>query len=250
MSISSSRSPRDLLAVALDVPSLAEAAPLIRALAPHAGWFKVGLQLYAAAGPDAVTAVVDAGAKAFVDLKLHDIPNTVKGAVRSLCQTGASLCTVHASGGRAMIQAAVEAAVSSHLTPHSSHLKIIAVTALTSLDDAAIAEIGMIGGAGATVERLLRLTVAAGGHGCVMSPAELPMARTIAPRDFFIVTPGIRAPGDAAGDQARTATPADAVAAGSDLLVVGRPITASKDPAGRAQELLADINSGLIEQMR
>lgn len=237
------RPARDHLAVALDYPSIDAARPVIASLAPHVGWFKVGLQLFAASGPAALAAVVASGAKAFVDLKLHDIPNTVKGAVGSLCRSGASLCTIHASGGRAMIAAAAEAARAS-----GSDLRIVAVTALTSLDDAAVGEIGWSGGAGGTVERLLKLAVDAGAHGCVMSPVELPMARAIAPRGFFIVTPGIRAPGDAAGDQARTASPADAIAAGSDLLVVGRPITNAKDPAARAQEFVRAIEEGLARR--
>jgi orotidine-5'-phosphate decarboxylase len=239
------------------VPDLAAARALIEKLRPHAGWFKVGLELYTAAGPDAVKAVRDAGAKAFVDLKLHDIPNTVRGAVRSLCEAGASLCTVHASGGTAMIRAAVEAASDSRLTTHDSRLEdrgrrmlVVAVTALTSLDDAAIAEIGMTGGVPGTVERLLRLAVSASAHGAVMSPRECASARRIVPPDFLIVTAGIRAPGDAAGDQARTAAPAEAIAAGSDLLVVGRPITGAKDPAARAQEILDDIAHGMLERIR
>ncbi|MBI5525397.1 MAG: orotidine-5'-phosphate decarboxylase [Deltaproteobacteria bacterium] len=255
--------PRDRLAVALDVPDLASARALVGMLRAHAGWFKVGLELYASAGPDAVKAVVDAGSKAFADLKLHDIPNTVKGAVRSLAAAGASLCTVHASGGAAMVRAAVEAQVpldsSGHPRPlgegrgegpPSPGLRVLAVTALTSLDDAAIAEIGMTGGAAGTVERLLRLAISAGAHGAVMSPRECASARRIVPPDFVIVTPGIRAPGDAQGDQARTASPAEAIAAGSDLLVVGRPITRAKDPAGRAQEILDDIAHGMLERIR
>lgn len=232
--------PRSFIAVALDVPDLKSARPLLQKISGRVGYVKVGLQLFSAAGPDAVKAVLDSGARAFVDLKLHDIPNTVKGAVRSLSGLGASLCTIHASGGRKMIEAAVAEARES-----GPGMKVIAVTALTSLDDDSIDEIGMRGGAAGTVDRLMRLALFAGADGCVMSPMECASARAMAPRDFFIVTPGIRAPGDAAGDQARTASPSEAIAAGSNLLVIGRPITGAQDPARRSEEIAADIAAGL-----
>lgn len=232
--------PRSYIAVALDVPDLKSAMPLLHKISGRVGYVKVGLQLFSSAGPDAVKAVIDSGAKAFVDLKLHDIPNTVKGAIRSLSGLGASLCTIHASGGRKMIEAAVTEA-----RECGSGMKVIAVTALTSLDDDAIAEIGMRGGAAGTVDRLTRLALFAGADGCVMSPVECAAARALAPQEFFIVTPGIRAPGDAAGDQARTASPSEAVAAGSNLLVIGRPITGAPDPARRAEEIAADIASAI-----
>ena len=239
------RNALDYIAVALDVPDLVSARPLISMLGGKVGWFKVGLQLFSAEGPDAVKAVVDSGSRAFVDLKLHDIPNTVKGAVKSLSRSGASLITIHASGGRKMIEAAVSQAKEA-----GTGMKVVAVTALTSLDDAAVAEVGWSGGSAGTVERLLNLAISAGADGCVMSPVECAAARAMAPVGFFIVTPGIRAPGDAMGDQARTASPAEAVLSGSSLLVIGRPITGAPDPARKATEIAADIEAGLLRQNR
>jgi orotidine-5'-phosphate decarboxylase len=228
--------PRSLLCAALDVPDMASARPLISVLGGRVGHLKVGLQLFSAAGTDAVRAVIDSGSSAFVDLKLHDIPNTVRGAVRSLSRLGASLCTIHASGGRRMIEAAAAEARDA-----GGVMRIIAVTALTSLDDADLEEVGVPGGAAAAVERLVRLAVSAGADGCVMSPLECAAARRSSPPGFFIVTPGIRVPGDAAGDQARTAAPRDAVKAGSNLLVVGRPITGAADPALSAERFVSEI---------
>jgi len=229
------------LAVALDIPNLAAAGNLLTALSGRVGYFKVGLELFSSSGPDAVKAVIASGTRAFIDLKLHDIPNTVRRAVRSLAVCGASLCTVHASGGLKMIEAAVKEAEDS-----GTGMKIIAVTVLTSLDETAIGEIGMTGGIAVSTERLLRLSINAGAHGCVMSPLECSSARKIVPPGFIIVTPGIRSSADAIGDQARIATAGDAVRNGSDLLVVGRPITAAANPAERAEALLREISDAII----
>jgi len=231
---------RSRLAVALDVPNLAGAGNLLTALSGKVGYFKVGLELFSASGPDAVRTVIASGTRVFVDLKLNDIPNTVRRAVRSLAGCGASLCTIHASGGSKMIEAAVKEAEDS-----GTGMKIIAVTVLTSLDESAIGEIGMTGGTAASTERLLRLSIKAGAHGCVMSPLECSAARKIAPPGFIIVTPGIRSAADAVGDQARIATAGDAVRNGSDLLVVGRPITAAANPAERAEEILREISDAI-----
>jgi len=231
---------RSHLAVALDVPNMAGTGALLNGLSGRVGYFKVGLELFSSSGPDAIKAVIASGTSVFIDLKLHDIPNTVRKAVRSLAVCGASLCTVHASGGLKMIESAVKEAEDS-----GTGMKIIAVTILTSLDERAVDEIGMTGGTAASTERLLRLSIRAGAHGCVMSPLECSAARKIAPPGFIIVTPGIRSAADVVGDQARIATAGDAMRNGSDLLVVGRPITAAANPVERAEELLREISQAI-----
>ena len=227
---------RDRLIVALDFPSPEEARKLVLALKSTIGTYKIGKQLFTAAGPDFVRELLNAGSHVFLDLKFHDIPNTVGAAVSAAAALGVGMLTVHASGGRKMLRAAVEAAAQSKRPP-----LILAVTVLTSLDDEDLAEIGVSGRVQDQVLRLAALSRNAGCGGIVASPQEVRELRRELGTDFAIVTPGVRPEGTAAGDQARVATPAAAIAAGSTHLVVGRPITGAGDPAAAATAILQEI---------
>jgi orotidine-5'-phosphate decarboxylase len=198
-------------------------------------WFKVGMELYYAAGNHVVQQLRDRGFNVFLDLKLHDIPNTVAGAVRSATQAGASLLTIHASGGAAMMAAAAEAASA----PGSPRL--LAVTVLTSMDASELAGIGITASAADQVLRLARLSRASGIDGMVCSAEEVAMLRRETSPDTLLVIPGIRPAGSAVGDQKRVATPGQAIADGASMLVVGRPITRAADPAAAAQAILKEI---------
>jgi orotidine-5'-phosphate decarboxylase len=223
------------ICAALDFSTLSEAERFARRIAPYVGMLKVGLELFAAEGPAAVRAIAALGRPVFLDLKLHDIPNTVEGAARSAAASGASLLTVHASGGPAMIQAAVRGA--------GPGVRVLAVTVLTSLDAAALSAIGLAGPPGDAVVRLARLAVAAGAGGLVCSPQEVRAVRAAVGPAPLLVIPGIRPAGAAIGDQARVATPAAAVADGADVLVIGRPLREGNDPAAAAQRIAAEIGS-------
>jgi orotidine-5'-phosphate decarboxylase len=194
---------------------------------------KVGLELFAADGPAAVRAAAELGRPVFLDLKLHDIPNTVEGAARSAAASGASLLTVHASGGEAMVRAAVRGA--------AGRLRVLAVTVLTSLDDDALAAVGLAGPAEQAVVRLARLAVDAGAGGIVCSPREVAAVRAAVGPEPLLVVPGVRPAGSARGDQARVATPAEAVRAGADVLVLGRPLRDAPDPAAAARAVAASL---------
>jgi orotidine-5'-phosphate decarboxylase len=222
------------ICAALDFPSLAEAEPFARAVAPHVGMLKVGLELFAAEGPAAVRAVAGLGRPVFLDLKLHDIPNTVAGAARSAARCGAALLTVHAAGGAAMIEAAVQGA--------GSGVRVLAVTVLTSLDAVTLDAVGLAGPPEAAVVRLARLAVAAGAGGLVCSPQEVAAVRAAVGPGPLLVVPGVRPAGAARGDQVRVATPAAAVRAGADVVVVGRPLREGNDPATAARELAREID--------
>ena len=193
--------------------------------------FKIGKQLFTAEGPGLVRDMVAAGDKVFLDLKFHDIPNTVAGAVASAVGLGASLVNVHGSGGAAMMRAAARAA-------EGSGARLLAVTVLTSLDAAATAAVGFAEPPDRLALRLARLALDSGLDGVVASPSEVPLLRAELGADFLIVTPGVRPAGAAAQDQARVATPADAVRAGADYIVVGRPITEAPDPAAAARSIV------------
>ena len=226
------------LAVALDVASAEAALRLADALRGEVRWFKVGSVLFVAEGPAIVRELVGRGARVFLDLKWHDIPHAVAGAVHSAADLGVSLATVHLAGGPEMLRAASAAA-----GPGGHGLRLVGVGVLTSLDEAAYSEV-----VGRPVrdlgEELTRLAVAgraAGLDGAVCSPHEAARLRTALGPDALLVVPGIRPAGDPAGDQARTATPRAAVAAGADLLVVGRPVTASSDPLGAARAIAAEM---------
>lgn len=231
---------RDRLAVGLDVAGLEEARAVLRALRGAAGWVKVGLELFVAAGPPAV-ALAASEARVFLDLKLHDIPNTVAGAVTAAVGLGASLLTVHAGGGRAMLEAARDAAGEAAAKLGRERPRVVGVTVLTSLADSDLAAAGVAGAVGDQVARLVDLAQAAGLDGVVASPREAAAIRRRAGPGFFLVTPGIRGDGAAKDDQARIATPAAAVAAGADLLVVARPILRAPDPGAAARAVVAEI---------
>jgi len=233
---------RDRLALAADIP-LADAAALYPALSAHVGWVKVGLSLFVEHGPAAVERFASAGARVFLDLKLHDIPNTVQLASARAAGLGISLLTVHAQGGEAMLKAALAgvregAARSGHPLP-----RVLAVTALTSLVDADLRATGHAGGASETAATLASLAVRAGVDGLVCSPREAAALRAAHGPGLFLCTPGIRPAGAAAGDQARAETPAFARAAGADLLVVGRPLYTAADPVAVARALADEVQA-------
>jgi orotidine-5'-phosphate decarboxylase len=226
---------KDRLAVALDIADEHEAMKLVDRLAQTCQWFKVGMELYYATGNSIVHQLRDRGFDVFLDLKLHDIPNTVAGAVRSATRAGASLLTIHASGGTAMMSAAAEAASA----PGSPRL--LAVTVLTSMGASELAGIGITASPAEQVLRLARLAQASGIDGMVCSPEEVAALRKETGPDTLLVIPGIRPTGSAIGDQKRIATPAEAIAHGASMLVVGRPITRASDPAQAAQAILQEI---------
>jgi orotidine-5'-phosphate decarboxylase len=233
---------RERLALAADLPLL-EAEALYARVAPFVGTVKVGLSLYVEHGPAAVRAFTRRGARVFLDLKLHDIPNTVKLAARTAAELGVSFLTVHAQGGAEMLRAAVagvrEGAGSRGVTPP----RILAVTVLTSLGDADLAQLDLPTPASEYAVRLARFAVGAGADGLVCSPLEAAALRASLPPDVFLCTPGIRPAGVAVGDQARTETPSFAVRSGSDLLVVGRAIYGATDPLEAARAVHAEIAS-------
>jgi orotidine-5'-phosphate decarboxylase len=223
------------LAVALDVDNRQAALEAASRLQGHVDIVKVGLELFVSTGPKLVAELSDGGWSVFLDLKLHDIPATVAGAVRAARSLGVELMTLHTGGGRRMIEAASEAR-GDRGTP-----QLLGVTMLTSLDDEQIAEIGIGGGVAASVERLTGLARAAGCDGVVSSPHEAATIKAAHGDDFLAVCPGIRPSGSAADDQARVATAADAVRAGADVLVVGRPIMKAPDPAAAADRIREEM---------
>jgi orotidine-5'-phosphate decarboxylase len=227
---------KDRLIVALDVPGATQALHLVASLGDSASTFKIGKQLFTAAGPPLVRELVTSGRKVFLDLKFHDIPNTVGSAVKSAAELGVSMLTVHASGGSKMLKAAAEAAAQSSARP-----MVLAVTVLTSLADADLEEIGVCGNILTQVLRLGALARTAGCGGLVASAQEAGELRRELGEGFAIVTPGVRPAGAAVGDQARVVTPTDAIAAGATHLVVGRPIIEAADPAKAAAEIIAEI---------
>ncbi|MBN6057873.1 orotidine-5'-phosphate decarboxylase [Nonomuraea sp. RK-328] len=221
------------IAVALDAPDLETAARWAGLVTPHVSTVKVGLELYLRYGPDVIASVRGAsGVRVFLDLKLHDIPNTVAGAARAVSRLRPAILTVHATGGPKMIQAAVEAA---------PHTQIASVTVLTSLGEADLAAIGLAGPADDAVRRLAAMSVEAGATALVCSPNEVAAVRAEVGPDITLITPGVRPAGADAQDQARVATPEQALADGADLLVIGRPITAAPDPGAAAASIAAAL---------
>lgn len=221
------------IAVALDAPDLDTAAQWASLVTPHVSTLKIGLELYLRYGPDVVASVRGArGVDVFLDLKLHDIPATVRGSASAVAKVRPDLLTVHAAAGAAAIKAAVQA------LPHTV---IVGVTVLTSLDDADLAGIGLGGSVRDAVLRLATLAVGAGAHGLVCSPREVAAVRAEVGPDVTLITPGVRPSGQASDDQARVATPQEALRAGADLLVIGRPITGSADPGAAAAALGAAL---------
>jgi orotidine-5'-phosphate decarboxylase len=223
------------IAVALDAPDRETAVGWARAVAPHVAVLKVGLELFSRYGPPVVEAVRDEGGQAelFLDVKLHDIPATVAGAVRALAGLQPRFLTVHAAGGPAMVQAAAEAAPDA---------RIAAVTVLTSLSGEDLNAIGLAGPPIDAVRRLAVLAVGAGARALVCSPQEVAAVRAEVGADITLITPGVRPTGSGAQDQARVATPEQALADGADLLVIGRPITGAADPGKAAAELAASLH--------
>jgi len=229
--------PRQRLIVALDVSTAAAAQRIVAALGDSVLTYKVGMQLYTAEGPHVVRDLVAAGHRVFLDLKFHDIPNTVGAAVAETVKLGVSMLTVHSSGGGRMLRAAVEAAKA------RPELMVLAVTILTSMDDNDIRSIGMQGTAEDSVVRLATIALANGCQGVVASAREASALRSKLGYAFAVVTPGVRSLGDNVGDQVRVVTPAEAIAAGASHLVVGRPITEAADPAAEANAILKQIAS-------
>jgi orotidine-5'-phosphate decarboxylase len=227
---------KDRLIVALDVSSAAQARRIVQAIGEAATTYKVGKQLFTAEGPQLVRELISSGRKVFLDLKYHDIPNTVGAAVRSAAELGVTMLTVHASGGSKMLKAAVEAAAQSAAKP-----TVLAVTVLTSISDSDLQEIGI---AGTVLPQVLRLGTLARKTGCgglVASAHEARELRRELGQGFAIVTPGVRPAGSDVGDQARVVTPQAAITAGATHLVVGRPILESAYPAKAVADILADI---------
>ena len=228
--------PREQLIVALDVSSTAQAQKIVSSLGDAVSLYKVGMQLYTAEGPSIVRELVASGRRVFLDLKYHDIPNTVAAAVREAGKLGVSLLTVHGSGGSKMLRAAAEAARESNPA-----MKIVAVTVLTSMDQDDLNEI-MHGNLGEQVVYLAGLALRAGCHGVVSSAREVRAMRERLGNEFLVVTPGVRPAGAAHDDQARVVTPTEAIAAGSTHLVVGRPITGALNPAQEAEKIIREID--------
>jgi orotidine-5'-phosphate decarboxylase len=223
------------LIVALDTADASQARLWAEAVAPSAGLLKLGLEFFLANGADGFKAF--GGAPIFLDLKLHDIPNTVAGGVRAVLPLRPRMLTVHASGGSAMIRAARQAASSAE----SDRPMILAVTVLTSLNQTDLVDVGVAATPAEQVKRLARLAIEAGADGLVCSPLEVAMLRQALGPAVKLVVPGIRPEGAASGDQARTMTPSAAIAAGADWIVVGRPITSARDPAAAAADIAAGI---------
>lgn len=228
---------RDRLILALDVSQLDTGLALLDRLEGGIGLVKVGLELFTACGPRAVAEIKSRGFGVFLDLKFHDIPNTVAGAVRSARSLGVDMLTVHTGGGRAMMLAAAQEA--------GSDLCVLGVSVLTSLGPEDLPEIGVTGTPAQVVEQRARLAAACGLSGVVCSPMEIAKVRAAVGSNVKIVTPGIRPATAERGDQKRAATPGEAIAAGSDYLVVGRPISGAPDPAAAAAAIVAEMNSAL-----
>ncbi len=225
------------LILALDVPTREDAAPLLRQLRGSLRWVKIGLQMFTAYGPDYVRAVADQGFDIFLDLKLHDIPNTVAKAVESLAPLPIGMLTLHTSGGREMMQAARAAQQAT-----KPNLLLLGVTVLTSMDATGLSELGVAADPAAQVSRLGNLAADAGLRGLVCSPLEVSLLRKQLPADVKLVTPGIRPAGEAGGDdQKRIMTPAEAARVGSSYIVVGRPILKAADPAAAARAIQTEL---------
>ncbi len=239
--------PRSSLIVALDFDSLSSALKFAKQVADLVGMFKIGSQLFTAAGPQAVREIAALGPGIFLDLKFHDIPNTVAGAILSCAaMPGVQLVNVHALGGRAMLHAAAQA-ISAAQPMGADRPRLLAVTILTSMDQKAMREVGIGGASQSRVLKLAQLAKKAGVDGVVASVKEARTIRRACGRDFLIITPGVR-PKDKVSaskddDQARTATPAEAIRAGADFLVVGRPILAASDPRAAAQAVVDEITA-------
>lgn len=232
---------RERIIVAMDLDDLEEVRFLVGSLRSHVGLFKVGHQLFTRYGPEAVRAIQAEGGRVFLDLKYHDIPNTVRGAVENATALKVAMLNVHASGGTAMMKAAVAAARTVAASQAAASPILLGVTILTSLLDSDLEEVGIAPPVAAAVTRLAALASAAGMSGVVASPQEVAIIREVVPRDFVIVTPGVRFEDSKADDQKRTLSPREALQRGADYLVIGRPILAAPRPVEAARRIVDDM---------
>ena len=232
---------RNPIIAALDVPTAEQALKLASEIAPVVGAFKIGSELFTAAGPDIVKKIRAMGAMVFLDLKFHDIPNTVAKAIASATRLDVQMLTIHTSGGGEMMRAAEKAAQDTAKSLGLSAPLVLGVTVLTSMDSHALNETGCEGNVGHQVERLALLAAKSGLRGLVCSPLEIAALREILPAEIQLVTPGIRTGAEKADDQKRTLSPREAMQAGASWLVVGRPIYAAENPRLAAEKLLASI---------
>ena len=233
---------RNPIIAALDVPNVEAALKLAGQIAPAVGAFKIGGELFTAAGPDIVRRIRDTGAAVFLDLKFHDIPNTVARAVTAAVRLDVQMLTVHTSGGLEMMRAAEASAQQAAKMNGRAAPLVLGVTVLTSSNSSTMAEIGCEPNVVAQVERLARLAVKAGLRGLVCSPLEIVALRKILPADVQLVTPGIRTGAEKADDQKRTLAPREAMAAGANWLVIGRPIYAAENPRAAAEKILESLS--------
>lgn len=239
---------KDKLIVALDVDSADRALDLFDALRETVGMFKIGSQLFTAAGPDIVRQIIARGGRIFLDLKFHDIPNTVAAAGIEATRLGVSIFNVHASGGAEMMRRTAESVAEIAIREALAKPKVIAVTLLTSLDQKGLEQIGIDDEPRSVVTRLARSAADCGLDGVVASPHEIEIIRqTVSSPEFLIVTPGIRSGNDATDDQRRTLTAAEAIRAGADYLVVGRPILNADDPIDAARRIAEEIDNALLQ---
>lgn len=234
---------RNPIFVALDVPSAEQALQLVRTLGSAVAGFKIGKELFVSAGPELVRAIRGSGAQVFLDLKFHDIPNTVAKAVAAATRLDVQMMTLHACGGLEMMRAAETSAQETAKSLNRPAPVVLGVTVLTSMSTPELQQVGVGGDVARQVERLAALGVQAGLRGFVCSPLELTMLRQVLPESTALVTPGIRGAGDAAGDQKRTLSAKEAMDAGATWLVIGRPIYASPDPRAAAERLLASLTA-------
>lgn len=238
----------DCIIFALDVGNMDSARRWVSTLKGHVGWFKVGLELFTAVGPDVVNLIKDNGIKCFLDLKLHDIPNTVAGAVKSAVRTGADMMTIHLSGGRAMIAAALKAALEESQSIGTGRPKIVGVTVLTSLGSEDLKEIGIYKAPSEEVQLLAQFAASCGADGLVCSAEDLIHIRSNIPEKLLLITPGIRPGWSQKGDQKRIATPQSAIQSGANLLVIGRPISDAPDPIEAVHKIKQEIGSSSSQQ--
>lgn len=234
---------KERIIVALDVPNAHAAKDLVSLLREEVGMFKVGLELFCSEGPGFVKGLVEDGHKIFLDLKLHDIPNTVAGAIRSLSQLGVFMCNVHALGGYTMMEQAAKTLQES--AKEGARPLLIGVTILTSMDDEDLREVGISTTSDEEVVRLAKLAKGAGLDGVVASPKEVELIRTACGDDFAIVTPGVRPAWASTDDQKRVLTPKEAVSKGATYVVIGRPITKASDPVQAARRIAAEMDEAL-----
>jgi orotidine-5'-phosphate decarboxylase len=233
---------RNPIIAALDVPTAEKALELARQIAPAVGAFKIGKELFTSAGPDIVKRVRDTGAAVFLDLKFHDIPNTVAKAVASAVRLDVQMLTIHTFGGSEMMRAAEASAQQTASQSGRNAPLVLGVTVLTSMDGNALSEIGCESNVGKQVERLANLAVKSGLRGLVCSPLEIVALRQILPAHVQLVTPGIRTGAEKADDQKRTLSPREAMDAGANWLVIGRPISAAENPRAAAEKILESLS--------